>query len=450
MFYLLSLISNYHMEVSGENYDSYFTKFPRYQYSFKKSANYSFDFRIINQDYFIFGLANNKEIQQIEKIKNSDIYCSGCYQISQIQFYVSYYMNSFSGQVESGGLLTPYIFSCNSQYSLNLDLNYQNGSNNLDSRIQIFHIYSIIYAILSSAILIGLFCYTTYYGYKRKLLLCQENYCFCQCDSFYFIKNFGFILLSYVLQDYGMTSFFGDQKDKEYFELIDENSINNNFKNIFKSILYYMFVLICICIFSFYCYKQNLGCQSKILFFAYQFVAIIMVMVFLISPYDIIMEIVYFIMFFIYALINMIYMRSFSIIRFGMFLYYIGSLVAFNIGHILVFKASDKCSIHMLALILASILMIFQCASMILYLLAIFYFHEFDDDKLIVILNIHVPIQAQVPIYHREDSYTFIIHEEISVVVDQNDKKKNNETEFESTISDSSIVSNIKGNNSIV
>ena len=157
MLQLLFLLSHYSF-VYSKNSSSYFQKFSFLEYGFKKNAKFNIDFGDSIPD-MIFGFATKKEINEINKIKDSQNYCNGSYQLSYYQFDISN-THRVQGVINSKSILTPYAFTCSKSYSIHANIEITNDRSHIDYRVQDLTIVSLIFAIIVTIVTISYFVYS--------------------------------------------------------------------------------------------------------------------------------------------------------------------------------------------------------------------------------------------------------------------------------------------------
>ena len=126
---ILFILSYYTFDYS-QNASSYFQKFGFLEYGFKKGAQYSIQFHDSNSE-MVFGFATKKEVKRIKKLQNRQELCKGTQRLSKIQHVING-DKEFSGQIQSKSILTPYAFTCDTNYTINLMLEYFNGNSHID------------------------------------------------------------------------------------------------------------------------------------------------------------------------------------------------------------------------------------------------------------------------------------------------------------------------------
>ena len=159
--YLLFL--SYYVFDYSKNATSYFQKYPFLEYGFKRGATYYFDFHY-KQMEMVFGLATEKEIEQIELHKNFRELCGGFQQLSKIQYLITKNY-SINDTISSKSILTPYSFTCDKNYSIKIGIEYFNTKSHIDYRCQYISIVCFIYTILISIIIL---CYIVYLFYNCR------------------------------------------------------------------------------------------------------------------------------------------------------------------------------------------------------------------------------------------------------------------------------------------
>lgn len=373
--------------------DSYFQKFSSLKYSFKKNSYFKFHF-LYNQDGMVFGLATDDEIKKIEEYQYKSNYCYNSYKLSAIQFYASQ-GKTFEGEIPSAQILTPYAFTCKEKYTISAELEFFNGANNLDSRLQIFRIVALVYFIIVIIITIAFLIYICYYSYKQGMCLCQNNYCAsfimslcCNTYTFY-IGFFFFLFIFFTLQAYSIFEFFNARKNQEYININYEKNSEDDavINSLVLSIISNAIVMIFLALISNFLSWPNATWCSRI------WVSILLVVMgsfylgFQLSLYDIVGAIFIVISFFIIFFISQYYLPyQFVVTRIAIISYFIGSFTAFPLGTILINELQDKISTHFFVLIFGVIFIITHAVTIVLLSLAIFRFGEFDDSVFSVII----------------------------------------------------------------
>lgn len=139
---------------------TFFKKFPKYEYGFNENATYNIDLSNSFYKHIIFGMATKKEMKYIKSVQNNYEFCDGKHQLSQVQEII-YQTNRITGSIQSKRILTPYVFTCDKEYSLEVTVNFLNGENNLDYRYQkacnilVFFQLFIIQCFITSCFLIS-------------------------------------------------------------------------------------------------------------------------------------------------------------------------------------------------------------------------------------------------------------------------------------------------------
>lgn len=373
--------------------NSYFQKFSTLKYSFNKNAYVQIHF-LHNQDQMVFGFATDEEIKRIEELQFDSKYCSDSYQLSEIQILADK-DKTIGGEIPYAKILTPYAFTCKEKYTISAELEYFNGPNNLDSRLQIFRIVALVYFILVLLIMVGFLIYICYYSYKEGMCLCQNNYCagFIQslcCNTYtFYVGFFFFLFIFFALQAYSIFGFFNSRKDQEYINInYEKNSENDAIINsIVLPVISNAIVMVFLASISNFLSWPNATWCSRI------FVSLILIVMasfylgFQLSLYSIAGIIFNLISYLAIFFISQYYLPfQFIVTRIAIITYFIGSFAAFPLGAILINELQNQISTHYFTFVFGIIFIITQAITIVLLLLAIFCFGEFNDQVLSIII----------------------------------------------------------------
>lgn len=217
MIYLIIILSFY---LRGRS-KSYFQKFPEYEYGFITNATYHLQISNWYHGDCVFGFATKKELESINKIRNIQDYCHGEHQISEIQTFLNKSARkTINGKIKSKTVLTPYIFTCNHEYYLEIfDVKYKNGGNQLDYRCQNSLKMSIIYQEISLI---------------RFIVMLFVVNSFSDCVSY------AFFFFVFIYSNIQSQNFFLELTDKEYFD----DGIFTTMKSFIKSYKIYFFIFL--------------------------------------------------------------------------------------------------------------------------------------------------------------------------------------------------------------
>lgn len=265
---ILFILSYYTFNYS-RNASSYFQKIVFLEYGFKKGAQYSIFFNDSNSE-MVFGFATKKEAKQIKKLQNHRELCKGTQQLSKIQYYINGYKEA-SGQIQSKSILTPYAFTCDTNYTINLILNYLNGDSHIDYRCQDLAIVTPIFAFF---ICVYVIIYLFYSIYRCKSL---SNCCF------YFIIASILIIIS-IKNIFSSIYWIKNKKlEIEYFYdsylLMMSNSVFSSefgviFSEAFISLIIIIFYTSYGYFFLFECVRPFLGVLGFLFSIVYNFITI--------------------------------------------------------------------------------------------------------------------------------------------------------------------------------
>ena len=201
MFYVLLLLFYFKRDFYDDS-GSYLKKASKLKYGFNEDATYYYKIISTAVGYdMVFGLATQSEMKEIENKRYYSIYCSGDYNLSRIQYYLTS-ETEIEGRISSKGILTPYFFTCNQDFRVTIELRIANGRNSLDYRLQSLSNFTFIYS-----------CLTFFY----IILFIMANCCLksrFQNNSFNYLLIF--ILFTYLIQDIDSYLILRLQNHNEY------------------------------------------------------------------------------------------------------------------------------------------------------------------------------------------------------------------------------------------
>lgn len=143
MIHLLFLISFYEQQIEVASL-SYLTKFAFLEFGFKKNAEFFVNFSKTAPE-MVFGYATKEELEEMEYLKNNQLFCKGGNTLSNVQIHINGGPTNITGIIPSKGKFTPYIFSCNKSYVFKISFNYKNCKRHLDYRCQDAQVYTLFF-----------------------------------------------------------------------------------------------------------------------------------------------------------------------------------------------------------------------------------------------------------------------------------------------------------------
>ena len=184
-------------------------------YSFNKNSKVFINISDISTQ-IIFGLATNKEINYLKSIRNTLQSCKSpatfqfiqniTYSHTTYHFLITRNPTVINFECPSKKTLTPYAISCNSICSFDINVDFLNGKNHLDSRCQFMIPFTFISMIIFSISLVIYF--ILFFVYKRKKII-------------EFVCIF-FFCVAAIVQTSTMYLFFSNNSKYEY-EIDNEN-----------------------------------------------------------------------------------------------------------------------------------------------------------------------------------------------------------------------------------
>lgn len=363
MIHFLLLLAYYKLYWT-DNIESYFQKFNFLEYGFKKNATYTINFLDINTT-MVFGLATKKEIAEIEKIKDIPEFCTGEFPLSRIQYLISNCSN-ITGKIPTKGILIPYSFTCNKNYSFVSEFDYQNGKNHLDYRCQNSIIYTLTTLILFVVFTI---CYIIYIRYHFKGSNRQKLHTVC-CVVIFVLYTIQ-VMLSFL--------FFITQQKTEYFNArfskndyyYDPPIISSPIDILAKNILFFSQVFsIAILSFSIFAKLNNCFClYFSIICFSLSAISLIASNVCMMINDSQTVRFVTFVLscaVIVFLLISPIC----SLLKCGIIVHFVGALIVMPFGSILFEKTLKTISTHWLILVFIDIYNSSMIISTIILLIA--------------------------------------------------------------------------------
>lgn len=397
MINLLLSLSLYEFYIF-QNEDSYFQPIPYLKYEFNKNSDFNITFHRVDEQ-FVFGLATAKEIKEIEKIKDDSQYCYNLNKLSEIQFNIIK-NQKISGTIPKKSILTPYIFSCNGWFTLDIDFEYLNGNNHLDYRLQNFLKFSTVYAYLQIISFIFFNFYMLYFAFQTKIYDCKKHKK-ATCNFYRFLFTFDALFGLLCVQPFYLLNFYETREKDEYFNFLMTLRIDFGIKEVIRNInidsqfVNFAVLFVMILLVSYVRDDNTPNCKNVMIVLGIS-IFLSLHFIFQMTEYITILEILNVISFVSLSLMIIFLMPFCSMTLVGMIFYLIGGFIVFPIGKIIIFVTQYNISTHCMCMILSIIFIIFHFLSTVCYFLAIFYFVEFtfeiNDDQLV---NVHIFLSVE-------------------------------------------------------
>ena len=362
--YLLFL--SYYVFDYSKNATSYFQKYPFLEYGFKRGATYNFDFHY-KQTEMVFGLATQKEIERIELLKNFRELCDGYQQLSKIQYLITKNY-SINGIIPSKSILTPYSFTCDKNYSIEIGIEYFNTESHIDYRCQYISMVCFIYTILISIIIS---CYIIYSFYN------------CCRSGIVNLFLFSSILISFSIEGIISIIFWAKFKkcESEYLDDLYSHkyvfifSIRTGVSTI-HMFVYFMSAILIINYISNKC--------SFCMLFIYGSVTIVTILAFNICSTFFNLKAFYIsVVLFVVFICEILFVKPIcSLSKTGLIIYIIGSYFDFGVASFLLSYIQEKMAIHYFIFIIQIVSISTQFIALVAILLGLLYYNEYNQSNL--------------------------------------------------------------------
>lgn len=349
MFEFLLLLS-YRIDVNGDLYSS-LTRLDELTYGFNKNANYELKFSNV-QTQMIFGLATQKEMRKIEEKSYQQLPCI-LNNYSKIQ-YLILFDSTISYHTEKKEVLTPYFYKCANYIHVTLDIEIDNGFNNLDYRLQNVLIF-----------LIMITCITFIYLIVFSVFSC------CIRRKFP-INSFNFILISliitFIVQDLIGIIFFFSIDDmlflQQYFK--EREFFTDGYQIVSSGVTMISLVLVLIyCFMQYLNYKKmnNLCCSFILLFISTS--CLIAMITFMLIYFELASYIISSCLLLLFSCIVIFMPPILSLVKLGLAFYLIGVLLSAPGVSILIYLIENENYVNLAVLDLSIIFIVFQTLSLI-------------------------------------------------------------------------------------
>lgn len=348
MFEFLLLLS-YRIDVY-EPY-TFLTSLDELTYGFNKNAYYELKFSNI-QTQMIFGLATQKEMRKIEEKSYPQLPCI-LNNFSKIQ-YLILFDSTISYHTEKKEVLTPYFYKCANYIQATLDIEIDNGFNNLDYRLQNVLIF-----------LIMITCITFIYLIVFSVFSCCIR-------SKFPINSFIFILISliitFIAQDLIGIFFYFSIDDmlflQQYFK--DREFFADGYQIVSSGVTMISLVLVLIyCFMQYLNYKKmnNLCCSFVLLFIPTS--CLIAMIIFMLIYFELASYIISSCMLLLFSCIVIFMPPILSLVKLGLAFYLIGVLLSAPGVSILIYLIEIEDYVNLAVLDLSIIFIVFQILSLI-------------------------------------------------------------------------------------
>lgn len=367
MIQFLIFLSYYQTELETPN-DDYYGSFKFLEFGYIENAKYTINIK--SPEYqMIFGLATKEELKNIEQKRYKQKYCDGTYKLTDIQYLITTHF-IHNDTIGSKSILTPFSISCNYSNSFTFSIDIENGDTHQDYRAQIAKLYTIFFMALFFNILIATDAY-----FFMKMSLGIDFYI---CYNIFLLTIIGESITSflsyYLLHDYEFFINFYDSFVDKMFEINISSFILSFIGLIFVSLLNLL-------LYSNSPYRLSIF-DSKFAIATYLFllfIPLIIVLFFQMNQNNsAVLGSTTFMLFILlfYSISNKI---SFSVCAFAVYLF--DKYVFYALKLPLIMNSSDSSSTNALWIYLDLFNIICQLISVVLLLVGIIRFHNFDKSS---------------------------------------------------------------------
>ena len=315
----------------------------------------------------VFGLATEKEIEQIELHKNFRELCGGFQQLSKIQYLITKNY-SINDTISSKSILTPYSFTCDKNYSIKIGIEYFNTKSHIDYRCQYISIVCFIYTILISIIIL---CYIVYLFYN------------CRSSRIDILIFFSSIIISFSIEGIISIIFWKKFKNCKSEYLDDLNSYKYPFILSIRTGVSTIHMWVYIMNATIVLIHISNKCSICIMFI-YGSVMIATIIAFnILSTFSNMNAFYISVVLFIVFICEILFVKPIcSLSKIGLIIYIIGSYFDFNVASFLLSYIQEKIAIHYFIFILQIVSISTQCIALVAILVGLLYFNEYGRSNL--------------------------------------------------------------------